>query len=162
MSMSVKHEDPGALDLVPLAHLYASAGHGWGMRLEVLARSKVAMLPLAAACIDSLKQFQEAYLSGQEVPSLYITYYKPASQADQHVSVLARFLESALHETLSHPALSVPKVGGLAGGLGSHVAQVAPPSGQAMFLEEEVEEWLEAKGLQTLHASSHKFPEIQT
>lgn len=98
----------------------------------------------------------QAYLSGQEVPSLYITYYKPASQADQHVSVLARFLESALHETLSHPALSVPKVGGLAGGLGSHVAQVAPPSGQAMFLEEEVEEWLEAKGLQTLHASSHK------
>lgn len=30
-----------------------------GLRLEVLAPSQVAMLPLAAACTDSLKQFQE-------------------------------------------------------------------------------------------------------
>ena len=30
-----------------------------GMRLEVLAPSKVAILPLVAACTDSLKQFQE-------------------------------------------------------------------------------------------------------
>ncbi len=90
------------------------------------------------------------------MPSLYVTYSRPAPQADQHVSVLARFLESALQETLFHPALSLPKVGGLAGGLGSDAAHLAPPTGQAVFLEEEVEQWLEAEGLQRLHAACHK------
>lgn len=27
--MSVKHEDPGTLALVPLAHLFEAASHGW-------------------------------------------------------------------------------------------------------------------------------------
>lgn len=90
------------------------------------------------------------------MPSLYATYYRPASKADQHVSVPVRLLEPALQETLFHPALSLPRVGGLAGGLGTHVAHPAPPSGQAMFLEEEVEQWLEAQGLQRLHSVSHK------
>lgn len=36
-----------------------------GMRLEVVPPSKVAMLPLAAACTDSLKQFQEVPLEYQ-------------------------------------------------------------------------------------------------
>ena len=75
---------------------------------------------------------------------------------DQHVSVLGVPLESALQETLFHPALSLPVVGGLAGGLGSDLAQMAPPLGQAMFLEEAVEQWMEAEGLQRLHAASHK------
>ena len=96
------------------------------------------------------------YLSGQEVASLYITYYRPVPHADQHVSVLARPLEAALQETLFHPALSLPKVGGLAGGLGSHPSQTATPSGKAMFLDEEAEQWLDAGGLQKLHAASHK------
>ena len=29
LSMSVKHEDPGTLGLVPVAHLLEAAGHGW-------------------------------------------------------------------------------------------------------------------------------------
>ena len=98
----------------------------------------------------------QVYMSGQEMPSLYATYCRPVSHADQHVSVLARPLEAALQETLFHPALSLPKIGGLAGGLGSHLSQTAPPSGKAMFLDEEVEQWMDAGGLQKLYAASHK------
>ena len=97
------------------------------------------------------------YLSGQELPSLYITYYRPGSHADQHVSVLASLLEAALQEAMFHPALSLPKVGGLAGGLGlHHLSQTAAPSGKSMFLDEELEQWIDAGGLQQLHAASHK------
>lgn len=91
------------------------------------------------------------------MPSLYITYYRGTGfPHDQHVSVLARPLEAALQETLCHPALCLPHVGGLAGGLGSHLSHMAPPSGKAMLLDEEVEQWMDAGGLQELHAASHK------
>lgn len=99
----------------------------------------------------------QVYLSGQEVPSLYITYYvHMGPHAEQHVSVPAMPLETALQETLFHPALAVPKVEGIGGGLGSQASQTAPPLGAAQFLEEEVEQWMEAGGLQRLHAASHK------
>ena len=99
----------------------------------------------------------QVYLSGQEVPSLYITYYKHSGpHAEQHVSVPAMPLETALQETLFHPAIAVPKVEGVGGGLGSHASQMAPPMGLVRFVEEEVEQWMEAGGLQRLHAASHK------
>ena len=107
------------------------------------------------ACVSHWCTVQ-VYLSGREVPSLYITYHRPVPHADQHVSVLARPLEAALQDTLFHPALSLPKIGGLAGGLGSHPSQTAPPSGKAVFLDEEAEQWMDAGGLQKLHAASHK------
>ena len=44
-----------------------------GMRLEDLAPYKVAMLPLVAACTDSLKQFQEVSLDYQTLCSQPVT-----------------------------------------------------------------------------------------
>ena len=98
----------------------------------------------------------QVYLGGQELPSLYITYYTVIPNTDQHVSVLARLFEAALQETLFHPALSLPRIGGLTGGLESHLSQMAPPSGSAMFLDVEAQQWMDAGGLQKLHAASHK------
>ena len=43
------------------------------MRLEVLAAAQVAMLPLTAACTDSLKQFQEVSLDYQTLCSQALT-----------------------------------------------------------------------------------------
>ncbi|KAL0043157.1 hypothetical protein WJX79_010911 [Trebouxia sp. C0005] len=125
LSMSVKIEDQGTLDLKPLDNLFAAAGTGWGTRLEILRPEKVSALPVRTACIDSLRQLQQVYLSGQEIPSLYITYYWTGRAALQHVSVLCGPLESALQQI-------------------------------AHFVDEEVEQWIEAAGLQKLHAAAYK------
>jgi len=72
------------------------------------------------------------------------------------VSVLMAALEAALQQMIGNPALTLPKAGGMAGGLLSHGSHMAPPMGQVAFLEEEVEQWMEAGGLERLHTACHK------
>ena len=103
-----------------------------------------------SCCLD------QVFLSGQEVLPLFITYYSLNPPTEQHVSVLAAPLEAALQETLFHPGLAHPTVEGGAAGLGSYASQAAVPNGSTTFLQDEVEQWMEAGGLQKLHAASHK------
>ena len=93
---------------------------------------------------------------GQEVPPLYITYYWTDRPNPQHVSILSGPLESALQEIVSNPVLALPKAGGVAAGLLAHGSHMTHPVGQVQFLEVEVEQWIEAAGLEKLHAKSHK------
>lgn len=93
------------------------------------------------------------YLNGREIPPLYVTYYWAGDPTLQHVSVLAMPLETALQQIVGNPALALPRSGGMATG---HTMHMAPPVGQAIFLEKEVEQWLQASGIQRLHATYHK------
>ncbi len=98
----------------------------------------------------------QVYLSGQEIPSLYITYYWTGRAALQHVSVLNGPLESALQQLVGNPALALPHSGGMAAGLLAQGPRIACPVGQAHFVDEEVEQWIEAAGLQKLHSAAYK------
>ena len=98
----------------------------------------------------------QVYLSGQEIPSLYITYYRTGRAALQHVSVLNGPLESALQQLVGNPALALPHSGGLAADLLAQGPRSACPVGQAHFVDEEVEQWIDAAGLQKLHSAAYK------
>ncbi|DBA76409.1 TPA: hypothetical protein ACH3X1_010114 [Trebouxia sp. C0004] len=135
LSMSVKIEDQETLALRPLDNLFAAAGTGWA--------------PINIAVL-------QAYLSGQEIPSLYTTYYWTGRAAPQHVSVLNGPLESALQQVAGNPALALPHSGGMAAGLLAQGPRIACPIGQARFVDEEVEQWIEAAGLQKLHSAAYK------
>ncbi len=126
------------------------------------------MLPLSflpcqkqrpAPCIQVANQYSnvpQVYLSGQEIPSLYITYFWTGRAALQHVSVLNGPLESALQQLVGNPALALPHSGGIAAGVLTQGPRIACPIGQAHFVDEEVEQWIEAAGLQKLHSAAYK------
>lgn len=64
-------------------------------------------------------------------------------------------LEAALQQIVAQPALAKPK--GLPGGVPSMSGlQLAPPTGRVNFVEPEVEQWIEAGGIERLHAAYHK------
>ena len=85
-----------------------------------------------------------------------MTYYWTGRAALQHVSVLNGPLESALQQIVGNPALALPHSGGMAAGLLAQGPRIACPIGQAHFVDEEVEQWIEAAGLQKLHSAAYK------
>ncbi len=112
-----------------------------------------------APCMQGANQHcsvPQVYLAGQEIPSLYITYYWTGRAALQHVSVLNGPLESALQQVVGNPALALPNPGGMAAALLAQGPRIACPVGQAHFVDEEVEQWIEAAGLQKLHSAAYK------
>ena len=97
----------------------------------------------------------QAYLTGRQLPSLYVTYYWEGNPTLQHVSVLAAPLEAAVQQVVANPTLARPRV---SSGDTPSISKLhlAPPVGQVQFVEPEVEQWIEAGGIERLHAAYHK------
>ena len=88
------------------------------------------------------------------MPSLYVTYYWDGNPTQQHVSILSAPLEAALQQLVAQPSLAKPKESVEVPSISR--LHLAAPGGQVNFVDAEVEEWIEAGGIERLHAAYHK------
>ena len=100
----------------------------------------------------------QAYLTGQETPSLYVTYYWDSKVPQQHVSILSAPLEAALQQLVAQPSLGKPKGSNEVPNLSG--PNLAAPGGQVGFVDSEVEDWVEAGGIERVHAAHHKVSSL--